>query len=48
MCCFILFISLFFLKGGKAGVFGICASESEMMEEGEKRRKEESRDGTNK
>lgn len=43
MCCFILFISLFFLKGGKAGVFGTCASENEIMEEGKKQKRKESR-----
>lgn len=39
MCCFILFISLFFLKGGKAGVFGTCASENEIMERRKKKKK---------
>lgn len=43
MCCFILFIYLFFLKGGKAGVFGTCASENEIMEEGKKQKRKESR-----
>jgi len=38
MGCFILFIALFFLKGGKAGAFGTCASENEIMEEGKKKR----------
>lgn len=32
-----LFIYLFFPNGGKAGAFGACASENEIMEEGEKK-----------
>lgn len=36
MCCFILYIYLFFSKGGKAGVFGTHATENEIMKEGKK------------
>lgn len=37
MRCFLLFISLYFPKGGKAGVFGTRATENEIMEEGGKK-----------
>lgn len=37
----VFYLFLFFLKGGKSGVFGTCANKNEIMEEGKKRVKEE-------